>query len=197
MFYISVGKIRIRIMASITQMMIETERLIIRPYIKSDLQEAFELMQEKDLFHYLPMDVMDFDDYKELFAWLIKCYETTPDQDWFKYSFVIIRKEDMLQIGWCGVGSLDYSSHERELFYLIGKPYWGNGYATEAVEGLIQYSFDELKLSMICAVIKPENKSSRRVLEKLGFRYERIISDLPEEYDFYNGELYYILKRPY
>ena len=174
---------------------IETDRLIIRAYQETDLREAFELMQEKDLFDYLPMEVMSFDEYKELFAWLIRCYEISPANEWFKYSFNIIRKEDDRHIGWCGVGSLDFDHSDKEVFYLIGKPYWGNGFATEAVSGLIKYCFDEMKLTRLSAVVKPNNIPSKVVLEKLGFTFQSVVSGLSEEHEFYNGELYYMLKK--
>ncbi|MFR9710224.1 GNAT family N-acetyltransferase [Paenibacillus sp. MB22_1] len=174
---------------------IQTNRLIIRPYKESDLLEAFQLMQEKDLFQYLPMEVMSLEDYKGLFSWLINCYETSYKEDWFKYSFVITDRETGNHIGWCGVGCLDFNHDYKEVFYLIGKSHWGRGYATEAVQGLINYCFNNLGLSKLTAVVKPENKASKNVLEKLGFCYEFTVSDLPEEFDFYNGELLYSISK--
>jgi len=173
---------------------IETERLIIRAYQENDLQEAFELMQEEELFTYLPMEVMSFQDYKELFTWLVQNYEVSPKNEWYKYSFTIIRKGDGKQVGWCGVGSLDYNHADKEIFYLVGKPFWGNGYASEAVEALINYCFAKLDLIELVAVVKPENRPSILVLEKLGFNYHSEVLGLPEEFDFYNGEKYYTLR---
>ncbi len=61
----------------IKDLCIQTNRLVIRPYIESDLSEAFELMQDEDLFHFLPMEVMSLQEYKNLFSWLLNCYETS------------------------------------------------------------------------------------------------------------------------
>jgi len=177
----------------INKLHIETDRLIVRAYEKSDLQEAYELMQERDLFTYLPMEIMTYADYQELFAWLIQCYDMSCNNAWFKYSFLIARKEDGVHLGWCGIGSLDYNHSDIEVFFLIGKPYWGRGYASEAVQALIRYSFDNMKLPRLVAVVKPENMASKRVIEKLGFRCEGTVEGLPEEFNFYNGELYYAL----
>jgi ribosomal-protein-alanine N-acetyltransferase len=169
--------------------------LIIRAYQENDLHEAFELMHEKDLFEYLPMEVMSFDEYKDLFAWLIRCYDVGHENEWFKYSFNSINKKDDKHIGWCGVGSLDYDHSDREVFYLIGKPYWGNGFATEAVSGLIKYCFDTMNLTRLSAVVKPNNIPSKAVLEKLGFTFQSVVTGLSEEHGFYNGELYYTLNK--
>jgi len=175
----------------IKELNIQTKRLIIRPYKESDLQESFELMQEEELFRFLPMEVMPFEEYKNLFSWLINCYETSHKEDWFKYSFVITDRETGKLVGWCGVGCLDFDYQYKEVFYLIGKSHWGKGYATEAVHGLINYCFSNLGLDTLTALVKLENRASKNVLEKLGFKYNFTVSDLPEEFDFYNGELFY------
>ena len=61
-----------------------------------------------------------------------------------------------------------------ELAYRLAKPYWGKGFATEAARAWVEHGFDELTLDRIVAVTHPENVASRRVLEKVGMRYERM-----------------------
>ena len=58
-----------------------------------------------------------------------------------------------------------------ELGYWVAEEYWGNGYAVEASEVLISRAFDELNVEKIYASYKIENSQSKRVLEKLGFKY--------------------------
>lgn len=58
-----------------------------------------------------------------------------------------------------------------ELGYWIAEEYWGNGYATEASKRLIEHAFDELNVTVIYATYRVENNQSKRVLEKLGFKY--------------------------
>jgi ribosomal-protein-alanine N-acetyltransferase len=175
----------------IKDMKIETNRLLIRAYHENDLLEAFQLMQNKELFEHLPMEVMSFEEYKRLFNWLRDCYEKSYKDKWFKYSFVITDKNTGRQLGWCGVGSLDFNHNLKEIFYLIGRPYWGMGYASEAIKGLLEYCKNTLEIEEISAVVKPGNKASKRIIEKLEFNYEYTISGLSDEYDFYNGELFY------
>lgn len=180
----------------IKEMRIETRRLIIRPYIESDLLESFELMQNKEQLKYMPMEVMSFEEYKGLFKWLINSYEYDYDGD-FKYSFAIFLKETGRFIGWCGVGDNDCNSYypDKEIYYLIGQDYWGNGYATEAMTALINYCFNTMKLKRLVAFAKSENIASNRVIQKLGFKFQHLVSGLPEEFDFYNGETYYLLRK--
>lgn len=58
-----------------------------------------------------------------------------------------------------------------ELGYWIAEPYWGRGFAAEASNALIKRAFDELDVEVIYATYRVENNQSKRVLEKLGFKY--------------------------
>ena len=58
-----------------------------------------------------------------------------------------------------------------ELGYWIAEEHWGNGYAVEASEALIKRAFKDLDVKQIYASYRIENVQSKRVLEKLGFRY--------------------------
>ncbi|MBQ6099546.1 MAG: GNAT family N-acetyltransferase [Methanobrevibacter sp.] len=71
---------------------------------------------------------------------------------------------------WWGDGSA-------ELGYWIGEEYWGRGYAFEASSVLAKRAFDELDVKQIYATYRVENTQSKRVLEKLGFRYYAELSN--------------------
>lgn len=58
-----------------------------------------------------------------------------------------------------------------ELGYWIAEPYWGRGFAADASDALIKRTFDELDVEVIYATYRVENNQSKRVLEKLGFKY--------------------------
>ena len=58
-----------------------------------------------------------------------------------------------------------------ELGYWVAEEFWGNGYAVEASEVLIERAFDELDVKVIYATYRCENFQSKRVLEKLGFEF--------------------------
>ena len=77
--------------------------------------------------------------------------------------------------GWAGLFPLD-DTPEIELAYRLATSSWGRGIATEAARPLLAYGFDELHLEVIAAVTDPENRASRRVLDKLGFRYQGLRS---------------------
>ena len=60
------------------------------------------------------------------------------------------------------------------LGYWVGEPYARNGYMREAIEALAHFGFTQMDLSRIEAACLPENKASRGVLEKSGFKYEGV-----------------------
>lgn len=181
-------------MNTVKDMKLETNRLIIRPYKKDDIQECFELMQNKELFTYMDMEVMSFEEYKGLFQWLIDSYNMGFDED-FKYSFNITLKESSTHIGWCGIGVLDYDKKQKEIYYLIGRDHWGKGYAKEATTALLEYGFNVIGLNEIVALCKPENIASRNIIENIGLKYRYTVEGLSEEFSFYNYEPFFSLTR--
>jgi len=181
-------------MSTVKDMRIETERLIIRPYVKEDLEDCFKLMQNKELFKYLDMDVMSYEEYVGLFNWLIDSYEVGFDEN-FKYSFNITLKDSGTHIGWCGIGASNCGLKEKEIYYLIGREYWGKGYAKEATVALLHYGFNVIELNEIVAIHKPDNIASKKVIENMGLKFKYIIEGLPEELGFFNGEPFYSLTK--
>ena len=71
-------------------------------------------------------------------------------------------------IGACGI---DRREGGPEIGYWLGAPYWGNGYATEAVRALIEHAFADLAQEVLLAGARVSNPASRRVLEKCGFQW--------------------------
>ncbi|MCJ7691165.1 MAG: GNAT family N-acetyltransferase [Clostridiaceae bacterium] len=181
-------------MNTVKEMRIETERLLIKLYKEEDLDESFKLMQNKELFEYLDKDVMSYEDYSGLFSWLIDSYEVGFDED-FKYSFNITLKESGTHIGVCGIGGVKFEQKQKEIFYLIGREYWGKGYAKEASVALLDYGFNVMGVKEIVGLCKPENIASKKVLENMGLKFRYMLEGLPEEFDFYNDEPFYSLTK--
>jgi RimJ/RimL family protein N-acetyltransferase len=81
-------------------------------------------------------------------------------------SFVITRAGEI--IGGCGHFNRDGVP---EIGYWLGVPFWGNGYATEAVRALIDHAFGSCGHQALVAGARISNPASRRVLEKCGFQW--------------------------
>jgi RimJ/RimL family protein N-acetyltransferase len=83
------------------------------------------------------------------------------------YTFGITLRSDGSYIGGCGVHLRE--NEEFELGYWVGKPCWGNGYATEAARAVTSAAFETFALERLTAGWFEGNPASGRVLEKLGF----------------------------
>lgn len=74
--------------------------------------------------------------------------------------------------GFIGTASLMPRDGERFVVgYWIGRPHWGKGYATEAVQAIVDLAFDRLAVEAVAATARVTNGASRRVLEKCGFQF--------------------------
>ena len=82
---------------------------------------------------------------------------------------LLIIQHDGTLIGGCGLGMLDGPAPE--LGYWLGVPFWGQGYATEAVRAMIDYAFSSLDHTALQAGARVTNPASRRILEKCGFQW--------------------------
>lgn len=87
-------------------------------------------------------------------------------------------------VGVVALEGIDREVDTAEVNYWIVPSQWGNGYATEAVERLIRYAFDQLNLRKTVARVTGFNDGSKRVLEKIGFVEEGV----QREQMFVDGE---------
>ena len=90
--------------------------------------------------------------------------------------FAVTLKGDDTAVGCIGVlcgGDSNFSipDNEGEISYWLGVPYWGKGLTTEAVEALIRYSFETLRLKRLWCGYFDGNERSWRVQQKSGFRH--------------------------
>ena len=138
---------------------VETERLILRRYKKEDLQDLFEYLSDKDVVEYEPYKTMTFDEAKENLEWRIGTEEM----------IAVELKSSHKMIGNVYLGKRDFEA--LEIGYVFNRNYWGNGYAAESCEALIEQAFSN-GIHRIYAECDPRNKNSWKLLEALGFRRE-------------------------
>ncbi len=84
-----------------------------------------------------------------------------------EYAFVIVVDGEV--VGHISIKNVDGERGEAEVGYWIGRPYWGRGYASEAVRQIVAFAFEERGLRRLYAHVLAHNPASGRVLEKCGF----------------------------
>ena len=145
--------------------MIETERLILRKFEDSDLDDIFAMRSDHDVMRYIRQPQTDPSESAKWIRLISSFWET----EGIGYCALIEKATGHL-VGWCGLWRLK-ETDEIEVGYAISKSNWGRVFATEAAAAVIGYGFKELGLGRIVAVAFPGNKASQNVMTKLGMSY--------------------------
>ena len=150
------------------QSTIHTDRLILRPFMLSDAAEVQRLAGDRAI--------------AAVTQAIPHPYEDGMAEDWIKSHpkqfaegkgvvFAITFSETNLLCGAIGL-SIHQEDNRAELGYWIGKPFWGNGYCTEAALAVLKYGFESLGLHRIYSSHFSSNPASGRVMQKIGMIYE-------------------------
>jgi ribosomal-protein-alanine N-acetyltransferase len=147
---------------------IETDNLIMRPFLPSDAKDAAYYSQQPNISYW--MSDMVLHNESEALSWIHWLNEKFNINE----PFIILAIEHKVEhkcIGVVGVHAKAEIDNEVEILYGISDSYQGNGYATEASKALIQWVFKNTELKSLTAIVKPENIPSKVVIEKLSFQY--------------------------
>ena len=146
---------------------INTSRLIIRPFLISDAEQLFHLNASEQVMKYLPKD--EVYDREEQAKQFLKAYlDKSVGTDFVRQ--VVLRRSDGCWLGWCGLARQE--NGEVDLGFRFHERAWGKGYATESGLAWLKYGFRERGLDEIIARAAKGNIGSQRALEKLGLRRE-------------------------
>lgn len=160
--------------------MIETERLRFRRFVDDDLPLLIEQRSDPDVNKYLGGPERQN---PEALATRIKFYMECYDKFGFGMCPMIWKASGEI-IGTAGIQPLE-DTGEIEVGYSLIKDYWGLGLGTEAARGWMIYGFNIAGLDRIVAVANEGNTASRRIMEKLGMKYEKTEVHYGEECAFY------------
>jgi [ribosomal protein S5]-alanine N-acetyltransferase len=148
---------------------LETERLILRPWVAGDAEALFAVCRDAEVMRFIG-DGRPWADVGRARLWLARQLAARAGHGFGKWA--VVEKESGRLAGSCGFDPPSESQPEVEFGYLYARESWGRGYATEAGRACMRVAFAELKLPRVVARATPENTPSRRVLEKLGFEFE-------------------------
>lgn len=172
-------------------MRIETERLLLRPLLLDDLDAFASFYADPEVMRYLGVGrTLSREETEASLGRMQRGWEV----DGFG-QFALERKEDGSVVGRCGFLVWDAETltptteaeatgpTELEVGYALGRPYWGEGYATEAASAVRDHALGPMGRERLIAFIRPDNVKSRRVAEKLGMRHERdvLLMELPAQ----------------
>jgi RimJ/RimL family protein N-acetyltransferase len=171
-----------------------TERLLLRPFTLADAPTVQKLAGDRDIASVTLNIPHPYEDgmAEEWIGTHEKAFEEGKE-----VVFAVVLHENDALIG--AVGLMINQEHERaEMGYWIGKPYWGNGYCTEAARAMLGYGFNTLGLNRIHATHLTRNPASGRVMEKIGMTSEGHLRQHVKKWDVFEDlEQYAILENEY
>lgn len=149
-------------------MTFETERLILRPWKDTDAESLYKYASDPDVgpaAGWPPHSSID--ESRDVIKNVFKKRE----------SYAVCLKSDNKAIGAIelkmkGDTDMTQADNECELGYWIGKPFWGQGLIPEASREILRHAFEDLKIQKVWCGYYDGNIKSKRVQEKLGFKYQ-------------------------
>jgi ribosomal-protein-alanine N-acetyltransferase len=152
---------------------LQTARLFLRPFTGADAPDVQRMVSDREVAattlsipHPYPAGGAE--------EWIAKQQETFEKGE--SATFAITLQADRSPIGSISL-RITAAHRHAELGYLIDKPYWASGYATEAARAVMHFGFETLSLNRIYAHHMTINPSSGRVMQKLGMRFEGIMRE--------------------
>lgn len=157
---------------------LETDRLVLRPFKVSDAQEVFDTWTNDDEVSRF-MRWTTHKNVEETKTWLREEENNCKSKEY--YTWGITLKQTGKLIGSIAAFLRPNEDNRYEVGYGLGKDYWGQGYATEALKCVMDFLINEVGIkNFICKHAKL-NPASGSVMQKVGFKYVR--DDYYENFD--------------
>jgi len=157
-------------MAFAPDLPIETERLLLRPFTRGDVDAVFAYRQREDVARHLFDEPMSREAATEVVQIRVGQTELIAEGD--KIVLAAELKEKHTVIGEVSLILRSEASRQGEIGYIFHPDFHGRGYATEAGRKLLEMGFSGAGLHRIYARCAAANQPSWRVMERLGMRRE-------------------------
>ena len=156
---------------------IETERLVLREFAADDAEFVHRLVNEPSFLRYIgDRGVRTLEDARRYIA-------DGPVAGYARHGhglMKVVRKADGAGVGMCGVLRRE-TLPEPDLGFSFFPEHWSQGYALESARAVLNHARESLGLGRILAITTQDNEPSMRLLARLGFRFDRMITFDSEE----------------
>ena len=150
---------------------LETERLVLRQLTIDDAEFILSLLNEPSFLRYIgDKKVRNIADAQQ---YILNGPMASYEQNGFGL-YLVEARETHTPIGMCGLlkrAELD----DVDIGFAFPPDFWGQGFASEAAKAVMDYARQTLKLQRIVAITNPDNEPSIKLLERLGFSFERLL----------------------
>jgi len=147
---------------------LETERLLLRELRQEDIAFVTAMLTHPEVMRYWPRPYT----LQEAVEWIDRQQERYRTHGYGYW--LAIEKASGQPVGQAGVLMQEVDGIEEVgIGYILHRPFWGRGFATEAARGCLHYAFETLRRDRVAILIRPENTSSLRVAQRLNVRLEK------------------------
>jgi [ribosomal protein S5]-alanine N-acetyltransferase len=161
-------------------MKLETERLILRDFVKDDWQRVLEYQSDPLYLRYYEWTERTPEAAQEFVSWFLDHQKQKPR---IKFQLAVVLKSNNQLIGNCGIRMDKANALQADIGYELDPNHWNHGYATEAAHAIVDFGFSSFGLHRVWSWCVADNVGSAHVLEKLGMRLEGHL----RENEYYRG----------
>ena len=158
---------------------LESERLLYRPFKLSDARALFEMDSNPNVHKYLwQKPTLHIDESIQIIEMVQKQYVENKIG-----RFATILKETSEFIGWTGIKFVNNhiengNTNFYDYGYRLNEKFWNQGFATESTKAWLEHGFNQMNIQVMNAYTHAENGASNHVLQKVGFNF---MEDYPDE----------------
>lgn len=147
----------------------ETSRLLIREFELADAAAVHSYASRGDILTY---EVWGPNSTEDTIQYLEACIEKASESPRKHWETAIVMKETERLIGSCGIRIGTENPKAAGLGYIMHPDFWGQGFTSEAVRGMMEFAHKKLGINRFWATCAQENIASWRVMEKAGMERE-------------------------
>ena len=152
-------------------MKLKTKRLVLRDFKKGDEESLRKNVNYLEVSRYL--SVVPYPYTPKDAKWFVNnCIEESKKKPREGYELAIVLPPGKDVVGIVGLTNVHEFTGTAVMGYWLGQDYWRKGYMFEAVREMLRFAFEDLKLRRVNISVYTQNKASKALIEKLGFRYE-------------------------
>ena len=153
-------------------MKIQTPRLLLRPFVDSDLENVFKGLSHPAVIKHYGISYNSLEATQEQMDWFARL-EREGSGMWFAVSSA----DGTTFFGAGGLNDLSQEHQKAEIGFWLLPEFWGQGIMREAMPLICHYGFDKLGLHRIEGFVESDNLSCKKAMAKLDFRHEGTMKD--------------------
>ena len=159
-------------MTTIDFPIIKTERLLLRQFIASDLENVYKGLSDPEIIKYYGVSYKTLEDTKAQMQFFVDLEKEGTGIWW-----AVCSLDNKTFYGAGGLNSLNKVHKKAEIGFWLLKEFWGQGIMTEVMPIICNYGFDNLELHRIEGLVETDNLTCKKAMKKLDFKLEGTMKD--------------------